>query len=100
MEYAPADNLFGRPMHPYTEALMSNVPSTRPELMGRKIILKGDPADPINPPPDAHFTQGACMQKSNVPKTLPHSEKLALIILWLVTLPVLLICGVAMPWVV
>lgn len=34
---------------------MSNVPTTRPELVGRKIILKGEPADPINPPPGCPF---------------------------------------------
>jgi peptide/nickel transport system ATP-binding protein len=55
MEYAPAQPLFDRPRHPYTEALMSNVPTTRPELMGRKIILKGETADPINPPAGCPF---------------------------------------------
>jgi peptide/nickel transport system ATP-binding protein len=55
MEYAPAEPLFNRPRHPYTEALMSNVPSTRPELVGRKIILKGEPADPGNPPSGCPF---------------------------------------------
>jgi len=55
VEYAHAQPLFARPRHPYTEALMSNVPSTRPELVGRKIILKGDPADPINPPSGCPF---------------------------------------------
>jgi len=55
VEYAPASPLFSRPRHPYTEALMSNVPTTRPELVGRKIILKGEPADPINPPPGCPF---------------------------------------------
>jgi peptide/nickel transport system ATP-binding protein len=55
VEYAPAEALFNRPRHPYTEALMSNVPSTRPELLGRRIILKGEPADPINPPPGCPF---------------------------------------------
>jgi peptide/nickel transport system ATP-binding protein len=55
VEYAPAEALFARPLHPYTEALMSNVPTTRPELLGRRIILKGDPADPINPPPGCPF---------------------------------------------
>lgn len=55
VEYTTADILFGKPRHPYTEALMSNVPSTRPELLGRKIILKGDPADPINPPAGCAF---------------------------------------------
>jgi oligopeptide/dipeptide ABC transporter ATP-binding protein len=55
VEYAPAEPLFARPSHPYTEALMSNVPSTRPEMAGRKIILRGEPADPINPPPGCPF---------------------------------------------
>jgi peptide/nickel transport system ATP-binding protein len=55
VEYAPAEPLFSRPYHPYTEALMSNVPSVRPELMGRRIVLKGEPADPINPPPGCPF---------------------------------------------
>ena len=55
MEYGWAESLFSRPRHPYTEALMSNVPTTRPELMGRKIILKGETADPINPPPGCPF---------------------------------------------
>jgi len=55
VEYAPAEPLFARPRHPYTEALLSNVPSTRPELVGRKIILKGDPADPINAPSGCPF---------------------------------------------
>ncbi|MGC8604440.1 MAG: oligopeptide/dipeptide ABC transporter ATP-binding protein, partial [Desulfomonilaceae bacterium] len=38
-----------------TEALMSNVPTTRPEFLGRRIILRGDPADPINPPSGCSF---------------------------------------------
>ncbi|MEW6141259.1 MAG: oligopeptide/dipeptide ABC transporter ATP-binding protein [Thermodesulfobacteriota bacterium] len=55
VEYGPSEPLFSRPRHPYTEALLSNVPTTRPELTGRKIILKGEPADPINPPPGCPF---------------------------------------------
>ncbi|MGB6064489.1 MAG: oligopeptide/dipeptide ABC transporter ATP-binding protein [Desulfomonilaceae bacterium] len=55
VEYAPAETLFARPLHPYTEALMSNVPSTRPELVGRRIVLRGEPADPINPPAGCPF---------------------------------------------
>jgi oligopeptide/dipeptide ABC transporter ATP-binding protein len=54
-EYAPAQPLFSRPRHPYTEALMSNVPTIRPELMGRRIILRGEPADPINAPSGCPF---------------------------------------------
>lgn len=55
VEYADSQSLFERPRHPYTEALMSNVPTTRSETVVRKIILKGDPADPMNPPPGCPF---------------------------------------------
>lgn len=55
MEHGWAENVFARPRHPYTEALMSNVPTTRPELVGRKIVLRGETADPINPPPGCPF---------------------------------------------
>lgn len=55
VEYGPAKPLFERPRHPYTEALLSNVPTTRPEMVGRKIILKGDPADPMNTPSGCPF---------------------------------------------
>jgi len=55
VELAPAEPLFARPRHPYTEALMSNVPTTRPELVGRRLILRGEPADPINPPAGCPF---------------------------------------------
>ena len=55
VEYAPAENLFQKPRHPYTEALMSNVPSVRSDVVSKKIILKGETADPINPPPGCSF---------------------------------------------
>ncbi len=55
MERAPATELFSNPLHPYTEALMSNVPTIRPELLGRKIVLRGETADPISPPPGCPF---------------------------------------------
>ncbi len=69
VEYAPAEPLFARPRHPYTEALMSNVPSTKPEMAGRKIILKGDPADPINPPPGCPF-HPRCLYSEEVCSTV------------------------------
>ncbi len=70
VEYAPAEPLFAKPRHPYTEALMSNVPSVRPELVGRKIILRGEPADPIDPPsgcpfhPRCLYAQDVCSQQT------------------------------------
>jgi len=59
VEYAATDSILGRPMHPYTEALMSAVP--RPSSKGRKgrIVLKGAPPDPANLPVGCVF-QGRC----------------------------------------
>jgi oligopeptide/dipeptide ABC transporter ATP-binding protein len=55
VEVAPTEELFLAPRHPYTEALMSAVPKTVPRRNPERIILKGDVADPANPPPGCYF---------------------------------------------
>jgi peptide/nickel transport system ATP-binding protein len=55
VEVAPTEELFQSPRHPYTEALLSAVPKTVPRRNPKRIILKGDVADPANPPPGCYF---------------------------------------------
>ena len=55
VELAPTEALFGKPRHPYTEALLSSVPVPDPELTLEKIMLLGEVADPSNPPTGCHF---------------------------------------------
>ena len=56
VELADKATLFSMPLHPYTEALLSAVPTPRASARQRKrIILKGDVPSPINPPPGCHF---------------------------------------------
>lgn len=55
VEYAPTDALFSKPLHPYTEALLSAVPIPDPTVQGDRIPLKGEIPNPANPPSGCYF---------------------------------------------
>lgn len=55
IELADTDDLFARPRHPYTEALMSAVPRPDPDLPDTTIILPGEIASPASPPSGCYF---------------------------------------------
>jgi len=55
VELAGKKQLFQRPLHPYTQALMSAIPSLDPDVKKERIILKGDVPSPIAPPKGCYF---------------------------------------------
>jgi oligopeptide transport system ATP-binding protein len=55
MEIAPSDELYARPRHPYTEALLSAVPIPDPTVRRERILLRGDIPSPIAPPSGCVF---------------------------------------------
>ncbi len=57
VEQASTDRLFAAPMHPYTHALLSAVPTPNPRIQRRRsrILLEGDVPSPLNPPPGCRF---------------------------------------------
>lgn len=84
VESAEATELYARPKHPYTEALMSAVPIQNPRLRdkGRRIRLEGEIADPANPPtgcyfhPRCRYAQERCVHEAPPldPVTTPSAE--------------------------
>ncbi|MGI8802146.1 MAG: ABC transporter ATP-binding protein [Solirubrobacteraceae bacterium] len=57
MELAPADELYGKPIHPYTAALLSAIPIPDPKENRARVrhVLEGEPPNPIAPPPGCRF---------------------------------------------
>lgn len=56
VEVAESKELFKNPKHPYTQALLSALPSPDPRRKSKRILLKGDVPTPINPPPGCYFS--------------------------------------------
>ena len=70
VELSPAEELYTRPIMPYTEALLSAVPIPDPDLAEKRerIVLEGDVPSPINPPsgcrfhPRCRYATGVCKE--------------------------------------
>ena len=55
VEYGPRDEVYKKPLHPYTKALLLSAPSPYPHTKKKRTPLKGDLPSPVNPPAGCRF---------------------------------------------
>jgi oligopeptide transport system ATP-binding protein len=69
VELASSAELYEKPKHPYTRALLSAIPVPDPTRPRQRVVLKGDVPSPISPPPGCPFhprcpqAEGDCSQR-------------------------------------
>jgi peptide/nickel transport system ATP-binding protein len=92
VEFAPTEQLFQQPQHPYTDALLSSVPRPDPRRQRRRVLLTGEIPSPANPPSGCYFhprcpyAQSRCAQEPPLLREISpghfaachYSEELAL----------------------
>lgn len=77
IEKAPKTDIFKKPLHPYTIALLSAIPSTNVLNKSKKIILKGEIASPINPKVGCRFAARCPFAQEICLKANPQFEEAA-----------------------
>ncbi|EJT02453.1 oligopeptide/dipeptide ABC transporter ATP-binding protein [Rhizobium sp. CCGE 510] len=77
MEIAPSADLYARPQHPYTRALLSAIPSPDPDARRNRQILKGDIPSPANPPSGCVFRTRCPSALEACAGTVPQLREIA-----------------------
>lgn len=70
-EIGSVEDIYDRPLHPYTRALLAAVPTTDPDRPTQHASLTGDPPNPINPPSGCRFRTRCAFAEDVCARTPP-----------------------------
>ena len=76
VELAEKNEIFDRPKHPYTQALLSAVPPSHPRDRKERIILQGDIPSPANPPSGCKFRTRCSLAVEKCSQEVPELNDL------------------------
>ena len=77
VELAKTEELFQHPAHPYTEALLSAIPTIDADTKKEAIFLEGDIPSPINPPSGCKFHTRCCYCTDICKKEVPEFKEIS-----------------------
>jgi peptide/nickel transport system ATP-binding protein len=76
MESAPSEEIYRNPSHPYTEALLADIPVPDPTFKKKHILLKGDIPSPTQIPPGCRFHTRCIYRFEPCDKIVPRTTDL------------------------
>jgi peptide/nickel transport system ATP-binding protein len=74
VELSDYASVFTKPLHPYTQALLSAIPVPNLDVRRERILLEGDVPSPIDPPPGCRF-YGRCFMREDICKDVDPEFK-------------------------
>lgn len=77
VEYADTDDLFRKPLHPYTQALFSAIPVPDPDHQMNRILLEGSIPSPADPPSGCKFHTRCPKRMDICPRVVPELTEVA-----------------------
>jgi len=76
VEIAESEELYSKPLHPYTQALLSAALPSHPDAQRKEIVLLGEVPSPLNPPPGCRFHPRCQHAKQSCSEVEPSMQEM------------------------